>query len=67
MHSLHQELERIDLALEKLEQRRTALIHRMCNVVSPKSGSARILYFPNHIAIAERETPANCAVDWPRD
>jgi len=41
-NSLHQELERIDLALDELERRRTALINKMCTVVSLKSGSASL-------------------------
>ena len=51
--SLNEQLDKIDQEMATLDDRRSALIHRMSNPPSQTRGASNILRFPTHIKVTK--------------
>ena len=62
--TLQQELDAIDSQLSELEDRRTALIHRLEASGDRKSALTNIIKFPRTIGVTETVSKSD---DWPQN
>jgi hypothetical protein len=62
--TLQQELDAIDTQLSELEDRRTALIHRLENSGVRKSALTSIIKFPRTVGVTETVSESD---DWPHN
>ena len=62
--TLQQELDKIDTQLSELEDRRTALIHRLESSGVRKSELTNIIKFPRTVGVTETVSKSD---DWPHN
>ena len=61
---LTEEISHIETAMTRLDDRRSALVHRLTEASTQSDSPHKILHFPGRVLV--RRSPRGAAADWPR-